>query len=652
MFIAAAFSCTGSTYSEQTQTASHSINVIPKLPILVAFLLAPFLSANEVTLVEQLILDAEEQTLHEQSTWRRLLHFREGARKSEIKSDDFFLSPKGKKSPKEELDATIRAYFVENGDSKNEHARCLFPARYYWLSQYIDLPGYDPQTSDCPRFNRWALLEKVDSISLYLVSGYFGNPASTFGHSLLKLNTSDGPDETDFFDLTINFGAMVPEGEIIPLYVFRGLTGGYNAGFSDQYFYTQDRVYTRTEFRDIWDYQLNLTDEQRTLLILHIWEIIGKKFTYYFLKQNCAYRIADLVDLVIDEKLLVRAKAWYVPVELFHRVVEIDTERRESGKPGLIEKIDTIASNQRTLYQTLEGLNDSEIETVFEIIKKGAPYDLSAVTHLEKAEQANALESLLAYQQYLKAAEGKEASEERKTAIQSILMKRLQLPASKNQQVKKAKLPMTPTLGPRPMLLSAGTAIDSNNDFYFKADWTAFNQESLSPNSLEGGELVALNASVGWNDDQLFLDSFEFIRVTKLNTPPISIPNEPRASWQLRIATDRVDTTSDTDLDWNSSFGYGRAWKVAESTRIRALLHGEYHSVGEDLRLQPQIGVSSSWKKLRTDITFGSEWDAEQPTELLWSAQAQYQFKQNSAIRVKAGNEFSSRGSLSFVVYW
>ncbi|MBD5778132.1 DUF4105 domain-containing protein [Pelagicoccus sp. NFK12] len=626
--------------------------VFLSLLVLVAALAAASLQASDELLIEQLILDAQDQSLHEQRTWRRLLHFRDGAKKSEIKSEEFFLSAAGKSDPQAELEATLRAYFVSDEEKPNNSARCRFPARYYWLSKYIDLPGYDPRASDCPRFNRWALLDKVDSISLYLVSGYFGNPASTFGHSLLKLNTSDKSGESDFFDLTINFGAMVPEGELIPLYVFRGLTGGYDAGFSDQYYYTQDRVYTRTEFRDIWDYRLNLTEEERTLLILHIWEIIGKKFTYYFLKQNCAYRIADLVDLVVEEPILTNANAWYVPVELFHRIVEIDEKRIQSGQPRLIEQIETIPSNQRNLYHSLAGLSEEERQAVFETIKQKEDTDFSKIKKLGPSGQARALDSLLAYQQYLKAGEGPEASEERKAAIRAILIQRLQLPKSNSANKTKPSLPMTPTQGSRPMLLAAGVGSDSSDDLYFKADWTAFSQDSLSPNSLEGGELVALSASIGWSEEDVFLDSLEFIRVTKLNTPPLSIPGEPKSSWQLRIATDRVDVDGGDALDWNSTFGYGRAWKFGNSTRFRALLHGELHSVGEEFRLLPQIGLSSNWKNVRAELTLGSEWDEAKSAELVWSAQAQYQMKQNQAIRLKTENRHSNRHSLSFVFYW
>ena len=46
-------------------------------------------------------------------------------------------------------------------------------------------------------------------------------------------------------------------------YIVKGLSGFYEAGFSDKYFYNQDLTYTDTEFRDMWEYKLNLTPYQQ-----------------------------------------------------------------------------------------------------------------------------------------------------------------------------------------------------------------------------------------------------------------------------------------------------------------------------------------------------------------------------------------------------
>ncbi len=304
------------------------------------------------------LTETQQEELAHHPVWLKLLHFDEEGNQSEILTDDFFLSPNGRYDPKAEMLAMIEAYFEPWGEDTDSHPRCQFPARFFWLSQHIPLPNYTLRIPQCKRLENWALFDKVKSVSLLLVSGYFGNPASTFGHSLLKLNTDSYDDQAGLLDLSINFGALVPENEPTWLYVARGLLGGYQSGFSDKYFYTQDIAYSRTEFRDIWDYELLLSDFDRTLLVLHIWEVVGKKFKYFFLKKNCAFRLTELLEIVIPEPLLETAKFWYVPVETFHRLIEIDTERRNAGKQGLITSVRFIPSSQRKLYHQFVRLHN------------------------------------------------------------------------------------------------------------------------------------------------------------------------------------------------------------------------------------------------------------------------------------------------------
>ena len=178
--------------------------------------------------------------------WKQLLYFNE---ESEIKDKKYFLSETGNLDPKAELLATINAY---KEDSGNNDPVCLFPARYYFLSKYISFPKYKKINDGCTDLKKWQPIKNTDSISLVLVSGYISNPASTFGHSLIKLNNK----ESGLFDTSINYGALVPDNENTIKYIYKGLTGGYEAGFSDKYFYEQDLMYSNKEYRDMWEYKI------------------------------------------------------------------------------------------------------------------------------------------------------------------------------------------------------------------------------------------------------------------------------------------------------------------------------------------------------------------------------------------------------------
>lgn len=596
----------------------------------------------------------QQEELSNHPVWLKLLHFDKEGNRSEILTDEFFLSPNGRNDPKSEIIATVEAYFEPWLEDADRHPRCRFPARYFWLSQQIPLPNYKLRTPQCKRLENWALFNNVKSISLLLVSGYTGNPASIFGHSLLKLNTGSYDDPAGLFDLSINYGALVPENEAILRYVVRGIMGGYQAGFSDKYFYTQDLVYSRTEFRDIWDYELFLSDFDRTLLVLHIWEVIGKKFKYFFLDKNCAFRIAELLEIVIEEPLLENAMVWYAPIETFHRLIEIDTARRKEGKQGLIKSVRFIPSSQRKLYHQFARLNNKEIKAVETIIKEGPSSMPEQLSLFEQERQLEILDTVLAYHKYRLVKEEPSPGIERREIKDKVLLARLRLPPLMEP------LPEVPTLnspadGNRPMLLSIGLGYESNEGTYMKLRWSLFSQELVGENSLEGDELVVLDAAVGiaGKNHEFFIDKLDFIRVRKLKTVSMAIDDENPWSWQLRIGTMLTEYKGQPENDGVFSFGAGRAWKLNDSISLYAITDAAAHTLRPHARLRPHVGIiagkgsiKSWWYSGVETINYDGEFD------IIWGGQIQYKLSRQLAVFLGFSNERTTKTSAEFRWYW
>ncbi len=617
---------------------------------------APQALSSDSDLAEFLIQEAKDLQLSKHPTWLKLLHFKVKSRKSEVLSKEFFLSKEGSQDPDSELEATIRAYFLINNpdpdSANNNHPRCRFPARYYWLSQHLSLPEYSLEAFNCQSFEKWALLENVESVSLYLVSGYFGNPASTFGHSLLKLNTTTSDEELNLLDLTLNYGALVPENESTFFYILRGLTGGYQAGFSDQYLYTQDQVYTRTEFRDIWDYKLELSDYQRTLLILHLWEIIGKKFTYYFLKENCAYRLAELMELTLEEDFLNNARAWYIPVEIFHRLNDIDKKRRANGESGVIHSINPLPSSRRSLYHQINQLPEAEAEAADAIIQAGPNANYLSLEQFTVEERIEILDTVISYHQYRQVQEEPTPSADRLKAKDDALLARLRLPVRKSSK-QTVPTPISPAFGNRPLMLGAGIARDSYNDSFIRLRWAGFSKESITPNPLEGGELVVLDTAIGIKDSGAFLDQLDFIRVAKINTSPIKIKGENSLSWQLRLGMKREEQNKSTADDWSFEFGVGRAWKIRDKVTLMAMTDVSAHTNGPNYRIYPHLSLNTQTRNLGVALFAGIENSTEHfDVKTVWGGRAQYHFSPNKALRLEFSNETATQSSLSAIWYW
>lgn len=533
---------------------------------------------------------ANKLNLGSHPVWYKLLHYNQPDDRSVVLTNDFFLSANGRLNPDQELTATIDAYFKPFNKQDKNHARCRFPARYYWLSQFLPLPGYDSEDIQCFAIKSWGELDNVKSVSLLLVSGYLGNPASTFGHAFLKLNTDLENDPSDLFDATLNYGALVPEDENPFSYAIKGVFGGYDASFSDKYFYTQDLVYSNTEFRDIWEYRLDLSQFQLKLLILHIWEIVGKKFTYYFLTANCAYRLGEMLDLVVDEKLMGDDPSWYFPVELFHMLNEIDEKRLQCGKKKLIQYVRFIPSSQRRLYSKLGMLNSKELDFFNAIIKQGGASIPKYLKQLQEERQIFLLDSLLAYQQYRIITEQPVFNRKNHEMKKQILLARLQRPI---REAISSSIPEidSPANGSPPMEFGIGYSHNSKNTDSLLLTWSPYKKGRVGNNSLQGDELILVDLTVGVNDSELYIDRFDLLSVLNLNTIAVAMECENYLSWELKLGFDRVVDNNDYRYNGVLSFGMGRAWQLTKDLIGYAMVPITLNTVSDPVRLRPHLAL-------------------------------------------------------------
>lgn len=538
------------------------------------------------------------QTLAKSSIWKKLLYF---DKKSEILTEEYFLSKKDNLTLENELIKTINSYELNNTNNFNDSPVCKFPARYYWLSKYIDFPNYSMINNKCKNLKKWSLLKDTQSISAILVSGYLGNPASTFGHSFLKINTKNKENINNLFDLSINYGALVPENENILKYIFKGITGGYEAGFSDKYFYTQDLVYSNTEFRDMWEYEINLSDEEKNFILLHLWEIIGKKFDYYFLDKNCGYRISQLLEVVIKEPILKNSDYWYAPVETFHQLEEINNKRRLDNK--LFKNVNYIPSKQKKIYIHYQSLTSKEKTIVKKLKDEGFNLIKSEIKKLNPTTQINILDFLIDYFKYL------EIKDENNIDIialkNKLLLLRLNLPIRKNKEIQ-VQNRVSPAKSNKPMILSLGAAYSKNKNFYSQLGFSVFAIESIGKNHLNSDELIVLDTKLGIynNKDYVFLDSFNLIKIKKLKTSQIDLNENNLISWKLNIGTKRVEENDSNKYNSFVKADIGKIFKI-DNLRSSFMINSTVQSLYPYLEFMPNIGIDIDFDRLKTSAVYG-----------------------------------------------
>ncbi|MFQ5779272.1 MAG: DUF4105 domain-containing protein [Nitrospiria bacterium] len=243
-----------------------------------------------------------------------------------------------------------------------QHPQCQFPARYAWLKEELGFDSAHPPQQTCLRFKKWRSKLDVESVAMIFAAAYMDNPASMYGHTFLRLNRKGHKGSERLLDYAVNFSAVTNTRSGI-LFAMLGLMGGYEGHFSTLPYYIKVQEYTNLQSRDLWEYQLNLTDEQIDRLVNHLWEMGSTYFDYYFLDENCSYQLLPLLEIADPSLHLTDA---FGP-----RVIPIDTVRILMEQPGLVSDVFHRPSHMNEMLERRSFLSSGEIQVAERIAAEG-----------------------------------------------------------------------------------------------------------------------------------------------------------------------------------------------------------------------------------------------------------------------------------------
>ncbi len=343
----------------------------------------------------ELINKGTQAKLASEREWHLLLHYREnlfGGYTSEQDDPGFFMSPDGKTDPQAELDATLKQFFSDElvGRSK-QPAQCAFIARYEWLRNQLRFDETRLPPMACERFERWFADFEAQSITLIFPSAFLNNPASMFGHTLLRVDQRGQTDSTRILAYTINYAADVPP-DAGMAYPIRGIFGGYRGYFSTIPYYLKVQEYRDIENRDIWEYRLNFTEHQVRRFLMHAWELGNASFDYFFFKENCSYHLLALLDYA-DPTL-------HLTDEFLFWTVPADTVRLIASKPGLVSGIAYRPSRSNVIRRKRESLPSEEREIAHRLTNDVGELKSAALSRLEPMRQIFLLDLASDYLRY------------------------------------------------------------------------------------------------------------------------------------------------------------------------------------------------------------------------------------------------------------
>jgi hypothetical protein len=607
--------------------------------------------------LDMLVNQANMQNLSQHAIWLKLLHYEPslistyGVR-SAIHDDSFFVSDTGKIDPAAELEATLRAFALPLGGDVNQHAQCRFPARFLWLKSVRQYSGLDVPDVKCPSFYEWTLNNTVHSISIVYATGYLGNPASYYGHTLLKLNSSKEGERTELLDVSVNYGAIVPDNEDPLTYIFKGIFGGYDGGFSHIRYYFHNHNYGENELRNLWEYELNLDQKEVDLVVAHAWELLGKRYTYLFFRKNCAYRMAEILEIVEGVDIIPSNPVFTLPQALLKNLAQ----STKNGHP-LVNAVRLHPSRQSRLYTKFDALTASEKAAVQQAedgteVLHSAQYKL-----LPLASRQIVLDTLLDYYQFAKISEVFPEGEA-EDYYREVLTERYMLPPGEKYIVQSPVQP--PHEGRRGSMVSMGPTHNKTFGAGLSLVVRPAYYDVLDADSGHVQDSVLSMGRVQFfaRDGNLKIHNLDVVKIESVNSAITGLPGDNGKAWKLRLGLDRQNLACQDCLTLRFEGDIGRAVRLHPKILAGVFVGG---SVQDNRENSGNLIIrASAFSYIHPSSDFGIRLLAEFPEKIDGTAgeerfiafEARQQLRTNIDFRLLYEKKISEEYSLSLGYYF
>lgn len=588
-------------------------------------------SPESSTPAQLYIQRAEQQQLAQQNTWQRLMYANTSGQ-STVSYAGYFLTEAKTPDLNQELQAHIAALFQQA--EPNQSVQCRFPARSRWLVQQLNIPQTELAAVACPELDEWIGQIRPYKTTLIYATDFMGNPSSMFGHTLLRLDPKD-QQELNLISYAVNYAATVP-GEQSWSYAWKGLTGQYPGEYSLMPYYRKVKEYGDLESRDLWEYELDLSPDETRFLVEHIWEMKHVSFPYYFVSDNCAYRLLGLIDLVRPElNLQQQFKVASIPVETIKALADSDLVKDTVYRPALETQLLAQARQHGTdLAQAAHQLAFAESADLNTL--------LQSYTALE---QAKILE--MAYDDlYLQFLARKVETGFAQPRLRQLLSLRSQLQVDKQRRA-----PDVPNVDPsqghhaRNLTLSTG---EVQGQSFIELGHRQAYHDLLDPQGgfRTGTQLLFLQGALQYRDETLKLSQLDVLAVNSYN--PIT-PFKTPLSWGFNLGWTQEALNQHGQFSTQEQHGVanlqvqmGYSWASADREHIcyaqlqNHLQAGKALERGWRVGVGPTVGCQNIWSPqlnsvLQVELPY---WEDAQQWNLRLHSQLQYVLNPQHAIRL------------------
>lgn len=544
---------------------------------------------------------ARSRALWEHEEWLKLGHYAPGTWPGSWRShtDDprFFLAPNGAMDPRAELLATLAA-FHQTSELGDAHAQCRFVRRLNWLRAELDL-GDLPQPV-CTEYQEFRFLVQARQAVLVFPSYYLNSPSSMFGHTLLRLDPGPAEGGSEYLSFAVNFGALVDPTDNGLFYAFKGLSGGYPGQFEVDRYYKKIQEYNRGENRDIWEYPLNLSEDETERLIQHLWELKGINFPYYFFDENCSYRILELLEVARPGIDLTAA----FPLT----AIPIDTVRVVQ-QAGMVLGKQFRPAQGTVLKQRLAGLAPALQESVITLSQVPERLDEAELQALDPSMRARLIDAAYKYLRYTQTGAERDPGVAQRSfrLLQALRQEAASLP----DDAVVVDPDSSPDLSHGSRRLALGAWTEEEREYLTLG--LRLSLHSLQENRT--GFPLGAQINIGHldlrveDDGQVDLNRLDLVEIVSLT--PRDRFFKP-LSWAVATGVERQWTQGQEHRVAQVNGGVGAAFALGSETLVYGMATGRIeHNHGFDDPLQPALGTRSGLVMDLSAVTVHWELGAE-----------------------------------------
>lgn len=541
--------------------------------------------ANENEHVADLQAQARNHHFWHNTEWLNLLHYEGNGDlpenyDSEVNDSRFFIAADGRTNPESELLATIAAMY-EADTTGDEHAQCRFIARLNWLKQKLSIDADSLPVVQCEKYIEWRKHVRSDHVTMVFPAYHLNSPSSMFGHTLLRLDSTEDEGNARWLSTAVNFGANVTEDDNSILYAYKGLVGGYSGIFITDHYYKKIQEYNRIEHRDIWEYRLNLTADETERIVTHLWELQDINFDYYYFDENCSYRLLELLEVArpgID--LTGEFKVTAIPVDTV-RAVE---------NAGMIETTAYRPSQATVLRHLLKQVPKEDQDLIIQLSTDISVAELDAFTSLPVNRQRNIVDLAYQYLRYQQSSKERDPVIAKRSHQLLLLLNSYPKNTTANVEI---GTPVSPDKGHGSKRATFGLGQRLDNNYAELGFRMSFHDlEDNEQGFLRGAQINIGNVQIRAEENEsISLYKFDLVDIFSLT--PRTRFFKP-LSWKVYTGLERQLTKGVDQLTAHVTGGAGGSWHLFKNSQVYTLATGRLE-INKQLHraIEPAIGLEA-----------------------------------------------------------